>query len=182
MLGKITWAWHENLAGALWLAILSVTQCLYGYALVCRKLGIIRWALLSECLLYIALAFGFRSLAGPASLLWAKPVATLLITVAVAWQIKRNTLFDTRQLLPVFVRQFAALLLLIPPCLYFSRWIALNIPQPLTALVASCLLSLVAMIIAAPILFTREMRAELHRILQSLINRFKTDTIRKSEI
>jgi hypothetical protein len=182
MLDQITWSWHENLAGALWIAILSVTQCLYGYAVVCRRMGIIRWALLSECLIYIVLAFGLRSWAGSACLLWAKPVATLLITVAVAWRIKQNTLFDTRQLLPVFIRQFAALLLLFPPCLYFGRWIAMNTTQPLIALVASCLLSLLAMIIASPILFTREMRKDLYRILQSLIKRCKLPSTSKSEV
>jgi len=173
MLDKINWSWHENMAGALWVAILSVTQCMYGYAMICRQMGIIRWALLSECLLYIALAYGFRGWAGPACLLWAKPVATLINCIIVAWRIKQHTLFDTRQLMPVVLRQAVVLLLLIPPCLYFSHWIATVASQPFLALVFSGMLSLVAMLLATPLLFTREMRADLYRILRDLLEKFR---------
>ena len=173
MLDKINWSWHENMAGALWVAILSVTQCMYGYAMICRQMGIIRWALLSECLLYIALAYGFRGWAGPACLLWAKPVATLINCIIVAWRIKQHTLFDTRQLMPVVLRQAVVLLLLIPPCLYFSHWIATVASQPFLALVFSGMLSLVAMLLATPLWFTREMRADLYRILRDLLEKFR---------
>lgn len=173
MLDKIAWSWHENMAGALWVVILSVSQCLYGYAVVCRQMGIIRWALLSECLLYITLAFGFRSWGGSACLLWAKPIAALLVCIAVGWRIKQHTHFDTRQLLPVCLRQLAALALLLPPCLYLSRWIASLAGQPWRSLLACGLLSLVAMLVAVPLLFTRDMRADLYRILQGLIKRRK---------
>jgi hypothetical protein len=182
MLDKITWTWHENLAGALWIAILSVTQCMYGYAMVCRQMGIIRWALLSECLIYIVLAFGLRSLVGSACLLWAKPIATLFITVLVAWRIKQNTLFDSRLLVPVFFRQVTALVLLLPPCLWLSWWITSTTHQLCLAVVASCILSLFAMLIASPLLFTSEIRADLYRILQGLIKLRKPTTIPTPDI
>jgi hypothetical protein len=176
MLDKISWSWHENIAGAMWIAILSVTQCMYGYAVVSRRLNIIRWALFAECLIYVALAYGLRFSAGPAALLWAKPLAILVITIVVASKINRKTLFDTRQLWPIFLRQIAALSILTPLCLYAGWKITQMTKQPLLAVIAACLLSFASMIAALPILITREMRGDLHRILHGFTKRSKPFT------
>lgn len=173
MLDKVSWAWHANMTGAVWVAIISVTQCMYGYAVVSRQMRLIRWALLAECLMYLMLAITFRHWAGSACLLWAKPVATLIIGLCVAWQLKKHTRFDTSRLLPGLLRQGFALALLIPFCIYFGRLIPIRIHQPFIVFLASGVLAGVAMLVALPLLFTRETRADLLRILKGFLVKFR---------
>ena len=169
MLGKVSWAWHANVAGALWIAILSVNQCMYGYAVVSRQMQLLRWALLAECLVYVALAFATRTWAGSACLLWAKPVATLVIGIYIAWQLKKHSHFDATCLLPSLLRQSLALALLVPSCIFCSQWIATACNHALLACAVSGLLSSVVIVVALPLLFTRSMRADLRRILAGLL-------------
>lgn len=176
MLDKISWSWHENLACALWIAIIAVTQCMYGYAVVSRRLDIIRWALLWECLIYVALAYSLRSVTHSAALLWAKPIATLILTVAVSWQIRKHTEFDARKLLPVILRQFFALALLIPPCLWLANLLSNLSQPPLLLVIYCCFLALAAMLVAIPLLTTREMRSDLYRIAARSLSRWLPTT------
>jgi hypothetical protein len=171
MLDKISWSWHENLAAALWIAILSVTQCMYGYAVVSRRLNIIRWALLSECLLYVALAYSLRPFVHSAALLWAKPIATLLLTIAVGWQISKHTGFDALKLFPIFLRQFLALSILFPLCFWALRILQSFDLPPFGLFLAACLLGLGATLLAIPLLTSREMRADLTRMISRILNR-----------
>ena len=173
MLGKVSWVWHANLAGALWVAVLSVTQCMYGYAVVSRQMRLLRWSLLTECLVYVALALATRAWAGSACLLWAKPVATLVIGTSVAWQLKKHTRFDATSLLPCLLRQALALALLIPPCLFFARWITTACIHPFTACVVSGVFSAGVTVVALPLLFTSAMRADLGRIVTGLLVKFQ---------
>jgi hypothetical protein len=173
MLDKVSWAWHANVAGAVWVAIVAVTQCMYGYAVVCRQMRLLRWALLSECLLYVVLAYVCRSWAGSACLLWAKPLATLLIGTSVAWQLKRHTLFNATCLLPSLLRQACFLALLIPPCVYFNRWLATADLNPFYAFVGAGIFSCFVMLVALPLMFTREMRADLYRIIRGLMGKLQ---------
>jgi hypothetical protein len=172
MMDKISWSWHENVSGAIWIAIIAITQCMYGYAVVSRRLGIIRWAQLSECLIYIALAFGLRFYAGSAALLWAKPVATLFITGVVAWQIGMHTHFESRKILPIFLRQFLVLALLTPLCLRLGHLITSTSAHPFLQLIYSGLLSLVAMLLAIPFLTTRAMKTDCRRMALNMLRRW----------
>jgi hypothetical protein len=174
MLGKVSWAWHANLSGALWVAILSVSQCLYGYAVISRQMGLIRWALLSECVIYLGLAGILHSRAGPACLLWAKPVAALMIGTAIAWRIKRHTRFDTSRILPGVLRQGLVLALLIVPCLYFSAMTARWSGHLFLAFVINCAGACVAIGLALPFLFPRDVKEELVESVRKLIARFKS--------
>ncbi len=180
MLGKVSWAWHANVAGALWIAILSVNQCMYGYAVVSRQMQLLRWALLAECLVYVALAFATRTWAGSACLLWAKPVATLVIGIYIAWQLKKHSHFNATCLLPSLLRQALALALLIPLCLMGSRWIATACNHSLLACAASGLLSGVVMLVALPLLFTHSMRADLSRLLAGLLVKFQRSKLNRT--
>lgn len=171
MLDKISLSWHENLAAALWIAIISVTQCMYGYAVVSRRLNIIRWALLSECLLYVVLAYSLRPAAHSAALLWAKPIATLILTVAVGWQIRKHTQFDALKLLPIFLRQFLTLALLIPLCFLALRYVQSLALPPFGLFLVTCFLGLGVAVFAIPLLTSHEMRNELFAMISGIIRR-----------
>lgn len=174
MMDKVTWDWHANLTGAVWVAILSVAQCLYGYAVISRQLQLIRWALLSECILYLVLASAFRGFTGVACLLWAKPIATLLIAFMVGWRIKKHTQFDTARLIPVLLRQATTLAFLIPLCMILSDEVVIRVHQPVFAFIAVSVLAGILAIVASPFLFTREMRADLQRVVLGLVKRRKS--------
>lgn len=178
MLGKVHWSWHENVTAAVWVAILTVAQCLYGYAVISRQMKIIRWALLLECALYVSLAFFGRSVAGPSALLWAKPIATLAIAFLVARQIRIHTTFDTRGILPAILRQFLTLALLTYPALLASEAISRTLPHPLLAFIGNAALAAGFCLITIPLLFTSETRADLFL----LANRFFQSLLRKSQV
>ena len=175
MLDKISWAWHENLMGALWVSILSVTQCMYGYAIVSRQLSIIRWALLAECLIFVLLAYSLRPIAHSAALLWAKPVATLILTVAVGWQISKHTRFDALKLVPIFLRQFFALAIMFPLCFWALDILQLFNLSPFGLFLAACLLGLGAVLLAIPFLISRETRTDLVRMISGFLHRNRPD-------
>jgi hypothetical protein len=150
-----------------------VTQCLYGYAVICREMRLIRWALLAECLLYLCLASAARPWVGPASLLWAKPVASLLTGIVIALRLKKHTRFDTARLLPGLWRQALMLAVLLPVCLKFSTWIGERIEDRFAAFAVMSLFACVVMAAALPFLFTREVRADVRLTLRRLMEKFR---------
>ena len=173
MLGKVSWTWHANLSAAIWIAILTVAQCLYGYAVISRQMKIIRWALLLECFIYVALAALAKAHAGASSLLWAKPVATLAIGVFVAWRIRIHTTFDTTCLLPVIFRQSLVLAILLYPCLRASTMVSDWINEPLLAFITNSALASLFCLLASMFLFTRETRDDLLRVAKGSFQRIR---------
>lgn len=172
MLGKISWSWHANLSAAIWIAILTVTQCLYGYAIISRQLKLIRWALLAECAIYLVLAAIGRRTGDPSSLLWAKPIATLAIGIYVALRIRKHTGFDTSLLLPSVYRQALVMILLLAAGIPLSRFLGdLNL-SPFITFLANCLLAGGLLLIALPFLFTKDMRDDFLRIARNIITKF----------
>ncbi len=161
MLEKVSWSWHANLAGALWVAILAVTQCLYGYAVISRQMGLIRWALLSECALYLGFTVLLQEWAGPDCLLWAKPAAALLIGASIAWRIRKHSSFDTMLLLQGILRQSLVLAVMLGPCLYFSMRATSWSCPPFITFIVNCMGACAAVALALPFLFPRDLRDEL---------------------
>jgi len=174
MLGKVSWAWHANVAGALWIAILSVNQCMYGFAVISRQMQLLRWALLSECLVYLIVAFLLRESAGQACLLWAKPIATLAIGYFLLMQMGRHTQIETRRLIPCLVRQGVGLTIMLPPSIYLSQWIVNHVADQILALLAVSLLSCFVMLVASLFLFSKEMRADAIRIVRQFVAKAKS--------
>lgn len=172
MVDKVHWSWHANLAGAYWIAIVSLTRCIYSYAVVCRKIDIIRWALLLECGLYLAISYSLRPVAGPASLVWSMPVATLITGIVVGFRIRSRTTFDTAELVPPALRQMIGLLLLTPPTAYLGHRIATGINNPVAAFASACLLALLILSVAYFLMFSRELRSELHKIAGGILGKF----------
>jgi len=172
MLGKVTWTWDANVSCAIWVAVVSVGQCIYGYAVISRQMQLIRWAMLSECLLYLLLAYSLRDLAGLACLVWAKPVAYLIMVSVVGRKIKKHTLFDTARLVPVLLRQAAALAVTIPVCIWTSEWLTATISQPFLAVVSGGFLACLIVLTVTPVVFTQEMRSDLLRLAKSAFFKF----------
>jgi len=172
MLGKISWSWHANLSAAIWIAILTVTQCLYGYAIISRQLKLIRWALLAECVVYLVLAAIGRKTGDPSALLWAKPIATLAIGIYVALRIRKHTGFDTSLLLAAIYRQSFVMILLLAAGVPLSRYLGdLNL-SPFMTFLANSLLASGLILIALPFIFTKDMRDDFLRIVRNIITKF----------
>lgn len=172
MLDKVGWTWDANVSCAVWVALVSAGQCIYGYAVISRQMHLVRWAMLSECALYLTLAVSTRDVAGLASLLWAKPVAYLVMVSFVAWKIKKHTLFDTARLIPILLRQAIALAVALPICIWTSERLAAAVSQPFFAVVSVSFLACLIVLVASPVIFTREMRSDVFRLAHSALSRF----------
>lgn len=170
MLEKVTWHWQSNVAGALWVAIVTVNQCMYGFAVISRRMNLLRWALLSECLLYLTFAWLLRPSTGANALMWSKPAATLIIGVYLLIQTGRHTRFRTASLIPSLSRQGIGLMIMVPLCLYASHWITSNIQNPFIAFLVAVAAALIAILASIPIIFTGEMR---HMILELFLELFR---------
>lgn len=168
---KVSWPWHANLAGAYWIAIISLSRCVYSYAVVCRKIDVIRWALLLECALYLIISYLMRSFAGPSSLVWSMPIATLITGILAALRIRGQTSFNTFHLLPTAARQATALIALSPPAAYAGHLIAVETHQPLHAFMESCFLAAAVLIIAYFAIFSRDMRAESIKLTRGVMGK-----------
>jgi len=172
MLGKVSWTWDANVACAVWIALVSMGQCLYGYAVISKQMQVIRWAILGECVLFLLMAFSLRSSIGLPALLWAKPVAYALTAAYVAIRIKKRTLFDTSLLFPILIRQLIAMALFLPLCLILGAKLQAIIPHPLAAFLVTCALAACLALLAIPLIFTKEMRGDAIRLGTSAFSRF----------
>ena len=173
MLGKVSWSWHANLSAAVWIAVLTVTQCLYGYAVISRQLKLIRWALLAECILYVGIAAIARYQGGPSALLWAKPIATLAIGIYVALKLRKHTNFDTSKLLPTIIRQSIVLAILLAIGIPLSLHVSALVDTPVLAFAANSFLSGILVLIALPFLFTGEMRDDILGIARTFLYKIR---------
>lgn len=173
MLEKVTWHWQSNVAGALWVAIITTNQCMYGFAVISRRMKLLRWALLSECVLYLTFAWLLRPSMGADSLMWAKPAATLLIGVYLLVQTGRHTSFRTASLIPNLSRQALGLTIMIPLCLIASNWITSNVPNPFTAFLAASSAAIIIILASIPIIFSREMRQQMFGMISAIVRKIK---------
>lgn len=176
MLEKVTWHWQSNVAGALWVAIVTINQCMYGFAVIARQMKLLRWALLSECLLYITFAWILRPTTGADSLMWAKPAATLLIGAYLLIQTGRHTGFRTASLIPSLTRQALGLMIMIPLCLYASRWITINVTNPFLAFLTASSAAAIAILVSIPLIFTGEMRHQIFGMLLEVVKKTRPKT------
>ena len=170
MLGKIAWPWHANLTAALWIAILTITQCLYGFAVISRQLKLIRWALLAECGLYVSVSAVASRGGNPSALLWIKPVATLCVGIYVALRIRKYTSFDTLLLLPDIFRQTLVMVVFLPTGIITSIHISTATASPILAFLLNFGFASILTVIALPFVFTGETRLD---ILQTLYRTMK---------
>jgi O-antigen/teichoic acid export membrane protein len=174
MFEKVSWNWQSNIAGALWVAIVSVNQCMYGFAVISRQMQLLRWALISECLFYIAIALLLKSSTGPAALLWAKPAATLIIGLFLLIRMGRHTRIRIRSLVPGLLRQAIGLAIMVPPCLFATEWVCTRIHHQFVAFLTALGLAFLAVLVAFPILFTREMRFQIFRMSAEIWSKIKS--------
>jgi O-antigen/teichoic acid export membrane protein len=177
MVDKVTWSWHANLAGAYWIAIISLTRCIYSYAVVCRKIEMIRWGLFLECSLYLIISFAMRPLSGAASLVWAMPLATLISGIVMAGRIRTRTTFNTSELLPTAFRQFLILTVLTGPSVMLAHKIDSLSINPLARFFASCGLAAAMMIPAYFLIFSKEMHLEINNLLRNLLLKCKINLV-----
>ncbi len=174
MLDKVTWNWQSNVAGALWVAAVSVNQCMYGFAVIARQMQLLRWALLSESLLYILFALLLRPSTGQDSLLCAKPAATILIGAILLLQMGRHTHIKIRSLFHGLIRQTACLIIMIPICLLLSDWLSRQIQNQFIGFLAATAFAGVSVTASIPIIFTKEMRLQMFRILHDILIKIKS--------
>lgn len=158
MLGKVDWPWHVNFSAASWVAIISITQCLYAYSVITKYMTMIRWALLLECLIYISITYSLRNIGEAASLIWAKPLATLMVGIYVASRICKHTQLQISDVIPTLLRIGIALICFAYPCVYLSSSISSSCTDPLSALILNCLLAISLSCASLPILLTQNMR------------------------
>ena len=177
MLEKVTWNWQSNVPAALWVAVVTVNQCMYAFAVITRQMKLLRWALLSECMLYLALAWFLRPLTGSDSLMWAKPAATLIIGTYLLVQTGRHTGFRTSKLLPSLIRQIIGLMIMIPLCLYASSWITHHVTNALFAFLYSCCVAGIAILVSIPIVFSGEMRNQIYQMILEILKKPRTRNI-----
>jgi O-antigen/teichoic acid export membrane protein len=173
LLDKISWNWQSNVSGALWIAILSVNQCMYGFAVIARQMQLLRWALLSECLIYVLLAMSMRTILGPDSLLIAKPVATLAIGIFLLVKMSHHTQIKIRKLLPGLLRQAIGLIMMIPVCIIVSDWIQDLMLNPFLAFLITVSVATLIIVAVVPLIFTSEMRFQIFTILKQITEKVK---------
>ena len=173
MLEKVTWHWQSNVAGALWVAIVTTNQCMYGFAVIARRMKLLRWALLSECALYLTFAWFLRLSTGADSLMWAKPAATLIIGVYLLIQTGYHTGLRTASLVPSLARQALGLIIMIPLCVYASYWISCAVINPFLAFLAALSAAAIAILLSTPLIFTREMRQQIFEMLSVILRKIK---------
>ncbi len=177
MLGEINWSWSVNLAGALWVVLTSVTQCMNGYAVISRQMQIIRWSLLAECLAYICIAFAFRPILGLSSLVWALVLAKFLISFYVGVQLRRKTELDTSKILYAVMRTFLVLAVIVPIAYYGSHFLSMHLSNSFWLMIYCTGVAGALVIISFPILFEREHRFRLYKYAGDLMSKFRTRTI-----
>ncbi len=176
LLDKITWNWQSNASGALWIAILSINQCMYGFAVIARQMHLLRWALLSECLIYVLLALATRTFLGPDALLIAKPVATLAIGIFLLIKITHHTQIKIRKLLPGLLRQGMGLIIMIPVCIIVSSWIQDLKLNPFLAFLITVSVATLIIVAVMPLIFTSEMTFQIFTILKQITEKVKPKT------
>jgi O-antigen/teichoic acid export membrane protein len=176
MLGEIHWSWSANLAGALWVALTSVTQCMNGYAVISRQMQIIRWSLLAECVAYICIAFTFRSLLGLSSLVWALVLAKLLISFYVGVQLRKKTELDTSKLLLTVMRVSLVLAVIVPISYYCNQLISSHLCNSFWFMISSSGVAAALLLVSFPILFERDHRLRMYKYVEDVIAKFRTRT------
>jgi hypothetical protein len=176
MLGEINWSWSANLAGALWVALISVTQCMNGYAVISRQMQIIRWSLLAECLAYISIAFAFRSFLGLSSLVWALVLAKLLISFYVGVQLRKKTELDTIKLLYTVMRISLVLAIFIPISYFFSHLISSHVSNSFWLMISCSGVASALLLVSFPFLFECDHRLRMYKYVEDLIAKFRNRT------
>jgi len=173
LLDKITWNWQSNVSGALWIAILSINQCMYGFAVITRQMKLLRWALLSECLIYVLIASATHYFLGPDSLLIAKPIATLAIGFFLLVKMSHCTELKISKLLNGLLRQGMGLIIMIPLCMIASDWIRNLQLSPFLEFATTVCVATLMIIAILPLIFTKEMRSQIFAILRQITDKFK---------
>ncbi|MDA7901130.1 hypothetical protein N9972_01445 [bacterium] len=114
MLGEISWPAGANVAAALWLAVVTLGRSFSGYAVVTKQLQIIRFAPLWQCGILILLFFGSHSFLGPFAIVFALPLAEVIMSAIILYRMHHHTSLDARVVLPIISRQFLWCLVVLP--------------------------------------------------------------------
>lgn len=172
MLGKIEWSWKSNLAGAVWVALTSVTQCMFGYAVVSRQMNLFRWAPIAECGLYILLVASLEPLVGFPILLWSLVAAKVAVSFVVALRLQRHTDLKAFRLLGIVGEMFLALVVLAPCCLFIVSFLPQVAVSPMTQLAVAAFGALAIAALAFLFLMSRDDRVALSGLVRGLVARF----------
>ena len=171
MLDKINWSSESNISGALWIAALSINQCMYGFAVIAKQMKLLRWALITECIVYLISAYALKPMLGANSLLCAKPAATIIVGLYIIFLMDRNTGMKLKNIFPGLIRQILTLFIMAPVCLLSSNWIATEIQNKFIAFSTAIAVSFVSIIIIFPIVFSHDLRKDLMNFIYEILNR-----------
>ncbi len=169
MLGEIHWSFQANLSASLWVALLPFFRVFYGFAVIGKHMEIIRWAPIWQCSLLALIFFLTRNLLGPFAIIFALPVAEVIVGVTVMLRMRKRAGLGIRPAAAIAMRQVPVCLVAIAVSVFvFGKTKALSLPPFEQFALASTAAAIIGLC-ALPLLLTPTTRREIFGALRSKI-------------
>ena len=169
MLGEIHWSFWANFSAALWVALLPFFRVFYSFAVIGKHMEIIRWAPIWQCSLLALIFFLSRNLLGPFAIVFALPVAEVIVGVTVMLRMRKRAGLGIRPAASIAMRQVPVCLVAMAVSVFiFGKTKAMSLP-PFELFALASFAAAIIGFCALPFLLSPSTRQEIFGALRSKI-------------